>query len=198
MNKVKVLIEGYAHAGSNGTYVASPSCTLVISNSKKVLVDPGANQELLLKNLKKEKLTPNDIDIIFLSHYHPDHFLAIRLFPNHNIIDGEMIWSKDKEINHEGKIIGTEIEIIKTPGHSPEHASLLVVTKEYGTVCIAQDLFWWEDGKQRTEHVNDLLNLKDPYAYDLKILKQSRKKILKIADWIIPGHGKMFKNPLRV
>ena len=30
-------------------------------------------------------------------------------------------------------------------------------------------------------NMNDLIN--------------SRKKILQIADWIIPGHGKMFKNP---
>jgi hypothetical protein len=28
---------------------------------------------------------------------------------------------------------------------------------------------------------------------DEKALKESRKKILEIADYIIPGHGKMFK-----
>ena len=33
----------------------------------------------------------------------------------------------------------------------------------------------------------------DPYASDMKKLKESRKKLLELADYIIPGHGKMFK-----
>ena len=104
-----------------------------------------------------------------------------------------MIWSKDKEIFHKGKVFGTEISILKTPGHSPEHSSLVVKTKEYGIVCIAQDVFWWEDGKQKSDRLRDLLSLKDPFVTDQKALKESRKKVLEIADYIIPGHGDMFK-----
>ena len=127
MNKVTVLVEGYAHAGENDTYVASPSCVLVESKGKKVVVDPGANQEKLLAALKKVKLTSEDIDMVFLSHYHPDHFLAIRLFPKHDIIDGEMIWSEDNEYFHDKKQIpDTDIKILPTPGHSPQHTALLV------------------------------------------------------------------------
>jgi hypothetical protein len=37
------------------------------------------------------------------------------------------------------------------------------------------------------------MNLKDPYVKNEKDLKESRKKVLEIADYIIPGHGKMFK-----
>ena len=33
----------------------------------------------------------------------------------------------------------------------------------------------------------------DPYAFDIKKLKQSRKKVLKFADFIIPGHAGMYK-----
>jgi len=33
------------------------------------------------------------------------------------------------------------------------------------------------------------------FLADKDQLIESRKKILEIADWIIPGHGKMFKNP---
>jgi len=60
MNVVKVLIQGYAHPGPRNTYVASPSCTLIISSGKKILVDPGANQELLSSRLKKEGLMPKN------------------------------------------------------------------------------------------------------------------------------------------
>ena len=197
MNVVKVVIQGYAHPGPRNTYVASPSCTLIISSGKKILVDPGANQELLSSRLKKEGLMPKNIDYIFLSHYHPDHVLATRLFPKQDIVDSEIIWRNDSEIYHKGKLPGTDIEIIKTPGHSSEHASLIVKTAEYGIVCVAQDLFWWEDGKQKSDSTKDLINLKDPFASNMKTLKVSRENILKIADWIIPGHGGMFKNPFK-
>lgn len=62
-------------------------------------------------------------------------------------------------------------------------------------MCIAQDVFWWEDGKQETDSVQKLLDLQDPFASDPEALQQSRKLVLDLADWIIPGHGVMFRNP---
>jgi glyoxylase-like metal-dependent hydrolase (beta-lactamase superfamily II) len=194
MNKVKVLIEGYAHKGKDGSYIASPTTTLIETNNKKILVDPGVSPELINK-LDKEGLKTFDIDIVYLSHYHPDHFLNIRLFPNHDIYDGEVRWSEDKEYFHKKYIPDTDIEILLTPGHSAEHTSLLIKTEDKGVVCVAADVFWWEDGKQKSDKVSDLINLKDPFASDIDALIKSRKLILKMAEWIIPGHGKMFKNP---
>jgi len=37
--------------------------------------------------------------------------------------------------------------------------------------------------------------VEDEMAWNQGKLEESRKKVLKIADWIIPGHGKMFRNP---
>jgi len=34
---------------------------------------------------------------------------------------------------------------------------------------------------------------KDPYVKNKEDLMKSRKKVVEIADYIIPGHGKMFK-----
>ena len=82
MNKLKILVEGYAKPGPGTTYQASPTCVLIYHNDLKILVDQGANKERLLNALKEEDLVPNDIDILFLSHYHPDHFLNLKLFPN--------------------------------------------------------------------------------------------------------------------
>lgn len=194
MQKFKVLIEGYARC-KNEVYYSSSSTILITDGSKKILVDPGKNSILLNNSLKKEGLNSHDIDIIFITHYHPDHFLNIRLFPEKDIYDGTTIWRGDKEITYSGYIPGTKIQVFNTPGHSPEQASLLIKTKEFGRVCIAQDLFWWEDGKQKSKTVKDLLNLKDPFASDSKALQKSRKLVLSKADYIIPGHGKMFKSP---
>lgn len=190
------MVEGYARPGENGSYVASPSSYLVEAGDKKILVDPGANKEKLLVALEKLNLTPEDISFVYLSHYHPDHFLNIKMFPFQDVVDGEMIWKDDKEEFHQGNLNIEGIEILKTPGHSPEHTSLLVVTDE-GVVCLAQDVFWWEDGKQKSDTEEDLLNLEDPFMTDKDALLQSRKLVLEKADWIIPGHGKKFKNPKR-
>jgi glyoxylase-like metal-dependent hydrolase (beta-lactamase superfamily II) len=196
MAKVSILIEGYAHEGKNGIYVASSTTSLIKSEGKNIMVDPGTNEILLIKAFKKSDLKKKDISFIYLSHYHPDHFLNIRLFPNTDIYDGEVLWREDEETYHDGKVFGGDVELIKTPGHSLEHTSLLVKT-EKGVICLAQDVFWWEDGKQKSDAIEDLINLKDPFAADLMALKKSRKLILDRADWIIPGHGKMFKNPKR-
>jgi hypothetical protein len=36
---------------------------------------------------------------------------------------------------------------------------------------------------------------KDPLASSQDQIDAHRKKVLAIADWIVPGHGKMFRNP---
>ena len=194
MNKVSVLVEGYAHPGKDGVYVASPTTSLIQSENKIILVDPGTNAKKLLEALNEKKLKVDDVYSIYLSHYHPDHVLNIRLFPKADIYDGETIWKKDEEYLHNGKLPISGIEIIKTPGHSVEHTSLLVET-EKGTVCIAADIFWWEDGKQKSDNFDELMNFADPFAIDTVVLRKSRELVLNKADWIIPGHGKMFKNP---
>ena len=192
MNKVKVLVEGYAHPNSDGSYTASPTCTLVESNGKKFLVDPATNKELLLVALKKEKLAEKDLSFIYLTHYHPDHWLNVRLFPNLDVYDGDTCWRGDTEFFHQGNLPDVDVEIVKTSGHATEHSSLLVKTGD-GMICICTDVFWWEDGKQKSDNVEDLLSLEDPFANDKEALSVSRKLVLSKADFIIPGHGRMFK-----
>ncbi len=195
MNTLKVLIEGYARESKDGTFNASSSTVLIESNGKKVLVDPGCNKELLLESLKKENLTVDDIDIVFVTHYHPDHILNIKLFPNHDIYDGDTIYRDDLEIEYENTYIsGTDIKILETPGHAHEHCSLVVKVNNE-TYVVAEDIFWWMDGEQKELTRDELINLKDPYVENIGDLKRSRKMILDTADWIIPGHGKMFKKP---
>ncbi len=197
MYQFKVLIEGYAHPGENGEYIASPSSVLIWDDKIKILADPGTNSKMLLGALVQENLKPENIDLIYLTHYHPDHFLNIRLFPGKDIFDGTTRWSEDKEFSHSGKIPETEIEILNTPGHAPENATLLFETKDFGKICLASDVFWWEDGKQETGDYEKMVSFPDQFASDFEALKGSRKLVLEKADWIIPGHGKMFKNPLR-
>ena len=191
MNTIKILIEGYANISEKGV-TASSTVTLIRSNKINIIVDPGINRKLLLMKLSEEELSVNDINFVFMTHTHPDHNLLTAIFPNAKTIDNELIYDEDREIEHDMKIPGTNIEIINTPGHDQFHASLLVPTKE-GKIVVAGDVFWWMDDEKQLTDKKSLINKKDPYGKDEKALQKSRKLILEIADYIIPGHGKMFK-----
>lgn len=186
MNTVDVLIEGYVRELSDTTWEACSTCTLVTTEkTKHIVVDPGSNKKFLLAALTKRNLTVEDIDWVFLTHHHLDHAMNVGLFPNAKIIDVECIYTVDHGEVVGETIPGTDIRIIKTPGHEASHASLIVPTS-HGTVVVAGDVFWWTEGE---EHVLDV-DKTDAFAIDMTSLKVSRKRVLEIAHEIIPGHGK--------
>lgn len=191
MAEVKVLIEGYAKEIEGG-WLASSTVTLIRESGLNIIADPGVNRTLLLERLEKEGLAPEDIDIVFMTHYHPDHNLLAGIFSNAKVADEELVYENDKQTEHDGKIPGTAIEIISTPGHDQFHGSLLVDTNE-GKVAVAGDVFWWADTETQDTSREALLAHKDPFVKDAAALASSRKKLLELADWIIPGHGKKFK-----
>ena len=193
MAEVKILVKGYAREEG---YIekASSAVTLIKEKGINILVDTGMNRKLLLESLNKENLSVKDIDYIILTHTHIDHCLLAGIFENALIVDDSSIYSFSGEIQeHNGKVPKTDIEIIKTPGHDQFHCSVLVNDNKLGKVVIAADVFWWKDDEEQKIDTDNLLNHKDPYVKDEEKLKSSRKKILKIADYIIPGHGNIFK-----
>ncbi|MCA9382061.1 MBL fold metallo-hydrolase, partial [Candidatus Dojkabacteria bacterium] len=110
MNSIKVLTEGYARMNDDEIMYASSSTILITSNDVRVLVDPGTSPNLLEK-LKEVNLGPDSIDFIFLTHFHIDHVLNIRFFPNTPILDSETIYTGDKESFYSDIIPGTEIQV---------------------------------------------------------------------------------------
>ena len=192
MTEVKVLIEGYAKE-ENDIEFASSTTTLIQKNGLNIIVDPGMDRKLLLKALEREKLSTSDINYVILTHYHLDHSLLAGIFENAKILDNGEIYSWDGKIeSHEGKIPGTNIQIIKTPGHDMFHCSVLVDT-EKGKIAIVGDVFWWSYDQKQEADREGLMKHEDPYVKNQDQLSESRKRILEVADWIIPGHGKMFK-----
>jgi len=193
MAKVKILIEGYARE-EDSTEFASSTTTLIQEVDLNIIVDPGMNRELLLEALRKENLSPDEINYVILTHYHLDHSLLAGVFEKAKILDDGDIYSWDGKIeSHGGKVPGTDIKIIKTPGHDMFHCSVLVPTEDFGKIVIAGDIFWWRDNEKQKTDKESLINHKDPYVKNEEALINSRKKVLDIADYIIPGHGKMFK-----
>ena len=185
MAEVKILIEGYTIADSvalGGEEKTCPTITLVREGDIIMVVDPGVleNQKMLIDKLNEEGLSVDDVNVVCITHSHLDHYRNIGMFAVAKSLEYWGLW--DRNTVEDWKEQFTEnIRIIKTPGHSYDSITLLVKTNN-GIVAICGDVFWKEDFPKD-----------DPYASDKEKLEESRKKILEVADWIIPGHGKMFK-----
>ncbi len=193
MTKLGILVKGYA-GEKNGEEFASSMAILIQNDDLNIVVDPGMNKKMLLDGLKKYGLKTKDINFVILTHTHLDHSLLAGIFENAKVLDNSDIYSFDGKITkHGGKVPNTDIEIIKTPGHDQFHCSVIVKIDDLGKVVIAGDVFWWADGEEQETDRQGLLEHKDSYVKDPKALNESREKILSLADYIIPGHGEMFK-----
>jgi len=187
MAKIDILVQGYVTKDEKRDR-ASSSAVLVQDKEVNIIVDPGLAKEELAAALRKLNLKPEDVDYILLTHYHPDHSFGAAWFPKAKILDNEEVLEGDVVNKHDGFIPNTDLAIMHTPGHADEHCSLAVPTDK-GMVVIAGDVFWWTDSEEQKIDINK----QDPYAIDFEKLKKSREKVLKIADFVVPGHGKIFK-----
>ena len=185
MTEVKILIEGFTNAdmAKDGEEErTSPTITFVRDNGKNIICDPGvvSDQNIILEKLRDEGLSRDDIDIVFLTHSHLDHYRNAGMFAKAKVLEYYGFWNGNKADDWD-EDFSDAIKIIKTPGHSQESLTMLVKTAE-GVVAICGDVFW-------KDNYPDI----DPYASDLEALKTSRKKVLESADFVVPGHGGIFK-----
>ena len=145
---------------------------------KNILVDTGYSgyEQEIIESLAKEGLKPEEIQVVINTHEHFDHCANNHLFTNAIKIVGLLQWNTEKSIDIFKSIdhikIQEGVSIIWTPGHKQIHTS--VVVKSDKTYVIAGDTVSKEfflsnyEGREKLE---------------------SAKKILSIADVIIPGHG---------
>ncbi|HOZ55926.1 MAG TPA: MBL fold metallo-hydrolase [bacterium] len=185
MVEVKVLIKGYTSADSlksSDIETTCPTITLIKDGSNIIVVDPGVleSQDLLLNKLAEEGLKINDVNYVFLTHSHPDHHMNAGMFPKAKKLEFYGLWDGNRCLEWDQNFTD-DIEIIKTPGHSSDSLTFLVKT-DLGNVAICGDVFWKENYPED-----------DPYANEKDKLAESRKKVLEIADYIIPGHGDIYK-----
>jgi len=183
--EVKILVEGFTNADSSDSGDEEKTCstiTLIKDKDLNIVVDPGVleSQKVLVDKLKEEGLTVNDIDFVFLTHSHIDHYRNIGMFPEAKTLEYFGIWSGQK-CDEWQEQFSENIKVIKTPGHSYDALSFLVRI-EKGIVAIVGDVFWKENYPET-----------DNYAINQDQLKESRKKVLDLADYIIPGHGEIYK-----
>ncbi|MFH2136089.1 MAG: MBL fold metallo-hydrolase [Patescibacteria group bacterium] len=184
MAEVKVLLVGYFKWVKKNVCRASSTVTLILDGKEKIIVDTGnlIDEKKILAALRKNKIKPRDITTVVNTHRHSDHIGCNFLFKKAKLVSSEEIQDDDKFtlITPQDFFLTTNVKIIQTPGHTSSDCSIFIKTKN-GNVAVVGDLFW--------------KGLKDKLAFveDKKMHQVSRGKILKMADWIVPGHGNIFK-----
>ncbi len=187
--KVKILIEGYTNAGEVkdiSKEKTQPTITLVRDGDLVIVVDPGIleSQQMMVEALEKENLTVEDVNVVCITHSHLDHYRNIGMFPDAKTLEYFGLWEGILVQNWEEQF-SKNIKVLHTPGHDYTGITLFVTT-EKGVVAICGDVFW-RDNYPESAH-------DDAYASNSEKLEESREMVLKIADWIVPGHGPMYKN----
>src|SRR5579862_3959990 len=120
----------------------------------------------LVDQLAKVNVKPDDIKYVGISHYHADHTGQVSSFPKATLLIGTREWDAisapkpaegvnykpfeswikgeskveplplglDKDVFGDGSVI-----ILRTPGHTPGHSSLLVKLEQMGPVILSGD-----------------------------------------------------------
>jgi glyoxylase-like metal-dependent hydrolase (beta-lactamase superfamily II) len=197
-NRIFLLYEGYVRpiegrelvpgVSDDGGRLVASTMGLIEGVSSTVFVDPGfiADRGLILDALERVRVSPEDVTHVFISHHHPDHTINAALFPNATVVDFWATYTGDLWEDHgDGYLIDRGIEVLRTPGHTDEDASLVVDTP-LGKVVFTH--VWWNE---------TLFPPVDPIGDDQEALEASRELVLSIADCIVPGHGSKFVNPER-
>jgi glyoxylase-like metal-dependent hydrolase (beta-lactamase superfamily II) len=190
---VKILIEGYTNANiviEPGQEQDCSTITLVRDGDLTIVADPGVmkDRQLLIDALDGEGLSADDIDVVCITHSHIDHYRNIGMFPNAKALEYSGIWDKDT-VESWSEDFSPNVKILRTPGHMHHAITLLVTTdsdSDYpGVVAVCGDVFWKENYPEDPAD--------DPFAFNSEELQHSREEIVKMADWIVPGHGPIYR-----
>lgn len=170
---------------SKGVFIPehTGAVTLLKSEKRNILVDVGARGYLpkIRDELKNLNLSTADIDLIILTHFHLDHAYNVSHFEKARVFGWRHEWCPNgtQRLN-EYEL--SEIEIIQTPGHAEEHLSVVCENESGQTVVIAGDAI--NKKYIETGEIN-------AFSYDDKLYHESARKVLQLADIIVPGHGEL-------
>jgi len=192
--EITVLFPGHSVA-TDDTMAANCSCTL-LKGPQTCIVDTRTawDGKQILEALKKCDVSPDDINFVICTHGHSDHIGCNYLFQNAIHIVGFSISFKDKYYlspnfsTGEEYIINDQIKVIPTPGHTLQDVT--VILKRNETVyAMTGDLF---ENEQDLQNESIWINAGSD---SVELQRKHRSHILSIADFIVPGHGPMFKIP---
>jgi N-acyl homoserine lactone hydrolase len=138
--------------------------------------NPNAPKVSLVEQLAQVHVAPQQVKYVGISHFHPDHTSQLPSLPDATLLIGERDWAgltstppapranvaafkhwisgggkvqpepDDKDVFGDGTVV-----VLRTPGHTAGHQSLLVRLKEKGPVIITGDVAHFRENWDRNE-----------------------------------------------
>lgn len=181
LNRVRVLLPGF----SGGTD-ASGTVTLVQAADRNILVDTGDpwNKDALAAAINHAGLDPRQITDVVITHGHLDHCGNLAMFPEAKFwMDKDVAVRGQYEVRDEKAELSPGVELTAFRGHSHRDLVLTVRQTLQGTVVIAGDLFENKDDEDVWRELSEYQEEQE----------KARQHIRSIGDYIVPGHGDIFK-----
>uniref|UniRef100_A0A915PWA4 Metallo-beta-lactamase domain-containing protein 1 n=1 Tax=Setaria digitata TaxID=48799 RepID=A0A915PWA4_9BILA len=194
---IYIIREGLITQNNENDYEFVSSITLITDGNKKLLVDTGLATDIngrtwMLERLSELSAPPPSISYVITTHGHPDHSGNTNDFPDALHYAGRFMHAGSH--SNFSRILKNVVErltenvyLLKTPGHASDDISVLIKnTSFFGTVIVSGDVFLRkEDMKYPT--------MWRPLATNEAEQEESRKRLLCLGDYIIPGHGPLFR-----
>jgi glyoxylase-like metal-dependent hydrolase (beta-lactamase superfamily II) len=195
---------------------AHATTTLVRTDDRTILVDPGLPAEALVARLNERAgLTPQQITDVFLTNFRPSHRRGLAAFDQAKWwitereretvgvhLVGEFEKAEDDQLRQmlQQEIalmqrcqaapdqLAKQVDLFPLPGFTPGTCGLLLSLPS-ATVLVAGD------GMPTAEHLNQGKVL--PGGFDIEQARASFAEAVEIADWIIAGHDNLLPNMTR-
>ena len=191
------------------------TCTLIRSGRQNILVDPGLPGPAMSARLfERTSLSPDQIDVIFLTNFRPAHRAGLDIFSRAKIFIHEVEQQATRQhlerlyqeapeedidrgyIRQELKLLNSltaaddrvadQLDLFPLPGYTPGTCGLLIKIP-MTSVLLAGDAVPTQD--------HFLAGQVLPDSYDIQAAQESLREVYEIADLIIPGHDNVFLNP---
>jgi len=185
--------------------------TYLIGGDKTILIDPGHTHhvERLLHQMEEDDISPEKVDVLLITHSHPDHVEGIEAFLNRPVKIA-MAQEEERYLRESGKalfemmrqpvpdfridfylregelLVGEKtFQIYQTPGHSP--GSLSIYWPERKALFTGDVIFY--GGIGRTDFLEG----------NPKLLVESIERLARLdTETLLPGHGEIVMGRERV
>jgi glyoxylase-like metal-dependent hydrolase (beta-lactamase superfamily II) len=169
------------------------TCTLVRGRDFCLLVDPSIEERgrMLAELDRRTGLKPEAVDTVFITHQHGDHHFGLQHFPRAEWLAAPGVAEAlnksgryEKEVRPAaGGLFGGAVELVPSPGHTPEQHSLRFYCDGLAVVVAGDAVMTREFWADRRGYFN---------SADFELAARTIDALTAIADIIVPGHDNYF------
>lgn len=171
------------------------TCTLIQGEGFRLLVDPSLAPaaQMAAELDRRTGLKVADIDTVFVTHHHDDHWFGLSHFPAARWFAAPEVADAinrtrrlPKPVEPAGGPIFSAVALVPTPGHTTSHHSLRFHCDGYAVVIAGDAVMTRDHWRERQGHHN---------SADLALAARSIAQLGELADIVVPGHDNFFVKP---